>query len=89
MCLASGCMSSCHNLVAYVWCPVSMMLLLCLMTLVAVNATSHPALHNWPIESNSCVASWGTMWPWHAAGGSPGQSSLASWVEWMIDPDGV
>jgi len=75
-------MSKCHSLVAGVQCPARMMLLSCVMvTFVAVNATSQPALQSCPIKSNSCVAR--TMCPWHAASGNAGQSRSASWVEWI------
>ena len=83
-------MLSCHSLVTGVQCPARMMLLLCVMvTSVAVKATSHPASHSCPIDSNGWVASWGTTWPWRAAAGKPGQSKSASWVEWMMAPEGV
>jgi len=41
------------------------------------------------MDNNGWVANCGTMWPWRAAGGRLGQFKSASWVEWMIAPDGV
>jgi len=67
-----------------------MTVLLCRMVTVdAVNDTSHLASHNCPMEMRGCVASAGMTWPWQADGGRPGTSRSASWVEWRMTPEGV
>jgi len=83
-----GCMSNSHSLVVGVWWPCKMRILWCLMVMQsAVNATLQLALHNCLMENN--VASCGTTWLCHTAGGSPGRARSASCVEWRMVPDGV
>ncbi len=83
-------MSTCHSFVSGVRLLVKITLLSCeIMTAEAVNATLHPASHNCLMDNSGWVASWGTTWPWHVAGGNAGQFRSASCVEWMMLPDGV
>ncbi len=72
-------------------CPCSIMLpCWCWMMMSwAVNATSHPALHSWPMESSGCIARCGTMWPCRAARGRAGRLSSASCIDFRRAPDGV
>jgi hypothetical protein len=48
-----------------------------------------PASHNCPMERREWDAKSGTIWTFWAAGGRPGTSSSASWVECMMEPSGL
>jgi len=89
-CLLGSWMSKCQSLVTGVQWPVKMLSPLCVMvTSVAVKVTLHLALHSWPMDNNGCVANCGKMCPWCTAGGNVGQLKSASWVEWIIAPEGL